>query len=830
MRTASASASRAFALLGAFVAVSVVIGLLLAGLALPGAYATGAATHAGVTFFDSLPDELAEPPLSEQSTVLDANGTPIAHFYDERRILVPLSKISPYMQKAIIAIEDSRFYSHGGVDVKGLTRAFVNNQVNDGGVQGASTLTQQLIKLRNFEAATSSGDSAGQTAALSQNYTRKLQEVRLAIALEKRKSKDDILTDYLNIANFGDSSYGVEAASQYFFNGTNAYKLTLPQAALLAGLVQSPSRYNPILHPEAATARRKLVLARMLELNDITQAEYTAAVAAPLGVTQRIPNNGCVDAHEDGYFCAYIRNVMSKDPAFSSLGKTEQERTETLKRGGLTIRTTLIAKIQSAAQAAVNARVPTGDPSRVGSTAVTVEPGTGKVLAMVQNRRYDPSGKPGDTVINYNVDQEFGSGNGFQTGSTAKLFTLTTWLLKGKGLYDVVDASRTTIPASDYESCKGPLGGPPIEVHNSEGHENGQMTVMDATKNSVNVAFMDMASKLTLCDIAATATKLGVHKAHAYDAGDCQGVNTAMPDCTPSMVLGAIDIAPLTMASAYATIAADGVYCKPIMVTSITDRDGKPLAVPGSKCNQAIDPNVAHGVTYALKPVLISGTAAGNGIGRPAAGKTGTTDDSVDTWFVGYTPQRATAVWVGWNPDPGKSQRSPLRSMKIGSRFYGGQIYGATIAAPIWREIMNVANDGLPAKDWPNPTGKVLEGSSVRLPNVIGRTLDEATGVLEAAGFQVSVGAPVPSDITPDRVAETSPKAGARVAPKSAIVLHPGDGTGVPGGVPGGNGQGGNGQGNGQGQGNGNNGIKLPIIPPGGGIGGLIPKPTLPRG
>jgi membrane peptidoglycan carboxypeptidase len=824
MKTVSASASRAFALLGAFVSVSVVIGLLLAGLALPGAYATGSATRGGVEFFNSLPDELAEPPLSEQSTVLDSNGSPIAHFYDERRILVPLSKISTKMQQAIVAIEDSRFYDHGGVDPKGLLRAFVNNQVNDGRVQGASTLTQQYIKLRILEAAVTNGDAAGQSAALSQNYTRKLQEVRMAISLEKKKSKADILSGYLNIANFGDSTYGVEAASQYFFSGTSAAKLTLSQAALLAGLVQSPSRYNPFLHPAAATARRNVVLARMKELGTITDAELTTGTAAPLGVKKGVANNGCVTAHEDAYFCAYLRALLSKDPAFVSLGKTNDERSETLKRGGLTIRTTLNAKIQGAAQKAVTEAVPIGDPSGVGAASVTVEPGTGKVLSMVQNRDYYPGLKAGQTVINYNVDQDFGSGDGFQTGSTFKAFTLATWLVKGKGLYDVIDATRRTHSFREFDGCSGPLGGQTWNPANSEGNEGGSMTVLDATRNSVNAAFVDMATKVSLCDIAATATKLGVHKAYAYNGGDCQGKNTpALPDCTPSMVLGAMQIAPITMAAAYAAFAADGKYCKPIIVASIADRDGKPLAVPGSACSQALDANVAHGVTYALKTVLQNGTAAGKGIGRPAAGKTGTTDDSVDTWFIGYTPQRATAVWVGWNPDPGKDGRRGLKNIKIGGDYHSGQVYGATIAAPIWHDIMKVASDGLPASDWPNPTGKILEGSSVRVPDVTGQAIDEAVGNLTAAGFDVKVSDPIPSDKNPDQVASTSPGPGARVSPKSTIVIHPGDGSGGGEGDQQGNGQGD--QGNGQGdQGNDQGGIKLPVKLPGGAT-IVLPKP-----
>lgn len=807
MRSTSTPAKGALGLLGAFVAVSTVIGLLLAGLAMPAAYATGTVTSGSVDFFNSLPAELAEPPLAEQSTVLDADGRPIAHFYDERRILKPLSKISPNMRKAIIAIEDSRFYQHGGVDPRGLTRAFLTNQVNDGVVQGASTLTQQYIKLRILDAAVSSHDKAGQQAALAKNYSRKVQEVRMAVALEKKRSKDEILAGYLNIALFGRGVYGAEAASQYFFDGTPAKHLTVPQAALLAGLVQWPTRYDPIEHPDAALKRRNVVLARMLELSAITQAEYDQAVASPLGVKPRALDSGCVQARSSAYFCSYVREVIKQDPGFSALGKTPKERGNNLKRGGLIIRTTLNQKIQLAAKDAIEKKVPTGDPSGVGTVAVTVEPGTGNVLAMAENRSFFPGKKLGQTEINFAANFSLGSNRGFQPGSTFKPFTLATWLAQGKGLYDVVDSGQRARAMNEFETCKGklPKGLPAWEPHNSEGHGGGSMTVMDATRSSVNTAYVDMASKLSLCDIAKTATSLGVQKAWAYNAGQCQGEDTTkLPDCTPSMVLGAVEVAPLSMAAAYAAFAAEGKYCKPLVVTSITDRDGKNIPVPGSSCTQALEPNVTRGVIYALKPVLVSGTAAGNGIDRPAAGKTGTTDDSKDTWFIGFTPQRATAVWVGDNPDPidGKARKS-INNRKIGSQRYGN-IYGATIAAPLWRTIMKVAHEGLPQKDWANPSGKALDGSSVRMPGVVGKSVAEGKAELEAAGFEVSVGEPVPSDMGPDRIAQTSPEPGARVAPDSKVTILPGNGQGGGQGQDAGKKQdNGNGDGNGDGDGDG---------------------------
>jgi membrane peptidoglycan carboxypeptidase len=822
MRTSSPTASRAFGLLGAFVAVSMVSGLLLAGLALPAAWATGSATRGGVDFFNSLPDELAEPPLSEQSTVLDSKGRPIAHFYDERRITRPLSMIAPVMRQAIVSIEDSRFYSHGGVDPKGLLRAFVTNQVNDGRVQGASTLTQQYIKLRILEAAVTKGDKAGQVAALNKNYSRKLQEVRMAISLEKKKSKDEILTDYLNIANFGDSTYGVEAAAEYFFNGATAAQLTLPQAALLAGLVQSPESYNPIRHTDAALHRRNVVLARMLELGAITQQQHDAAVAAPLGVHPRPARSGCVSALYSAYFCAYVRNTIVNDPAFSALGKTADERLDTLKRNGLVIRTTLDSDLQELAYQALTDNVPVGDKSKVGAAAVTVEPGTGRVLTMVQNKEFYPGTSLSQTEINYNADYALGTSQGFQTGSTFKAFTLATWLAKGKGLYDSVDGTVRTWAMNDFTGCDGSLRGESWKPFNSEGGEGGSMSVMSATANSVNGAFVDMASQLSLCDIAATATKLGIHKAYAYDAGCEKGkMTTAVPSCTPSMVLGTLTIAPVTMAAAYAAFADDGMFCKPRVVDSIRGRDGSTISVPGNECSQAIDTNVARGVTFALKGVITNGTAQGKGIGRPAAGKTGTTDESVDTWFIGYTPQLSTAVWVGDNPNPAEGAKRKSINYRAIGKYPPQHYFGATIAAPIWQKFMKAAVDGLPVEDWQKPTGKVLSGSSIAVPDVTGQSVDQATSTLESAGFSVTLGEWVPSEIPSDRVATTSPAAGSRVSPKAQITIHPGDGSG---------GVNGNGQGGGvQNQPGGRVSFKPPIKLPGTKItvtGPATPKPT----
>ena len=389
MTRSTPRAARGLVLMVGFLATSVVAGVLGAGLAMPLVGATGSIAQGGVSFFDSLPTALKRDRLAEGSTLYANDGkTVLARFYDENRVYRPLSQISPLVQQAVLAIEDSRFYQHGGIDPRGVVRALVNNQTG-GRVQGASTLTQQYIKNVLVEAAQAADDQAAVDAATVQTKSRKVREMKLAIGLEKQLSKDKILEGYLNIAFFSNSTYGVEAATLLYF-GHPASKLTLPEAAALAGMVQQPSVFNPIRYLEAGTKRRNVVLGRMLTLGMITQTDYQKATAAPIKLKISQPRNGCANAGVYGYFCDFLDKTITQDASFAALGKTEEERSKALRRGGLRIVTTLDPRIQKAAQAAVNERVPPTDKSELGAAAVTVEPGSGKILAMTQNRVFDP--------------------------------------------------------------------------------------------------------------------------------------------------------------------------------------------------------------------------------------------------------------------------------------------------------------------------------------------------------------------------------------------------------------------------------------------------------
>jgi membrane peptidoglycan carboxypeptidase len=696
-------------LIAALVGVSAVIGVLGSALVLPVAAATGQLVGASSAVFDALPSTLPPSSLPQTTRILAADGTPIAYLYDEDRTEVPLSQISPLMQQSIVAVEDSRFYEHGAIDLLGLVRAMVSDGTG-GSTQGASTLTQQYVKNLLLEEATTLGNTAAAQAAVARTAARKLREMRLAVTVEHELTKQQILERYLNIVYFGEHSYGVQAAAQRYF-GVSAARLSLPQAALLAGMVQEPSGYDPIAHPDAARQRRNVVLTDMRAQNMITPAQYSAAVATPVTVHGSALADGCVPAAANGFFCDYIVQSILDDSAYSALGATAAQRLHTLRTGGLVIRTTLDVRGQNAAVQAVDHAVPPTDPSGLGAAAVTVEPGTGAVTAMAENRIYSDTSAAGRTSVNYTTDSGLGGSRGFQTGSSFKPFTLATWLAQGHGLDDTVDATKRAFPYSDFTACGRTLrGSQPYVPGNSEGTESGPMSVLRATADSVNVAYVDMESRLDLCDIASTAQSLGVHLAAPERECTSSGTpSTALPTCLPSLTLGVKDIAPLTMAAAYAGFASGGIYCVPMPITSI-DRMGPDGTIVGTvetstpTCHRALDPQVASGVNSALTHVLTDGTAAAVGPldPWPSAGKTGTTDGPYDSWFVGYTAQRSTAVWVA---DPGSSvdgsyQRQRLTNIEVAGQRYP-IVYGASIAAPLWKDLMTGAMHDLPAQPLP---------------------------------------------------------------------------------------------------------------------------------
>ncbi|MGX2996380.1 transglycosylase domain-containing protein [Streptomyces sp. JNUCC 64] len=657
-----------------FLGVSVLAGVVLAGIALPAAGALGLAAKGSVEGFDEIPANLKRPPLSQRTTILDADGGHIATVYSRDRTVVKLKDISPYMQKAIIAIEDSRFYEHGAIDAKGILRALNENAQSGGVAQGASTLTQQYVKNVFVEEA---GDDPTKVAqATQQTIGRKIRELKYAIQVEEELGKKRILENYLNITFFGQQAYGIEAASQRYFS-VPAKKLDVSQAALLAGIVQSPSRYDPVNDEAEATKRRNVVLQRMADVGDISQADADKAKAKDLGLKVKRPQNGCITAvNGGGFFCDYVRNVFLNDPAF---GKTKADRAKIWNRGGLTVRTTMDPKAQKSVQDSIKKHVYQSD--KVATAMSIVEPGTGRILAMGQSRPYG-LGKS-ETVLNLSVDKDMGGGAGFQPGSTFKPIVAAAAIENGMPATKVYKSPYEMDYPSPVDACGGKkwLNLADEKLENENESEVGPYDMKEATAKSVNTYYVELISELGICPVTTLARQMGVERA---DGGRMTQA--------PSIALGTQEVSPLTMASAYATFAARGTYCTPVAIRSITDANGKSLPVPKTECSRAMSQRTADTVNTLLKGVVEDGTGQEAGLGsRASAGKTGTTDFRYAAWFVGYTPNAAGAVWVG---DPAHKQR--MVNITIGGQYHD-KVFGGQVPGPIWRDAMGGALVGKPA-------------------------------------------------------------------------------------------------------------------------------------
>jgi membrane peptidoglycan carboxypeptidase len=812
---ATGRAAQGVALLVSFVLMAGIGGVLAAGLALPGVALANGAANLSVQAFEDLPTELNTTALPQKSVILASDGTQLATFFTENRVVVPLADIAPIMQKAVIATEDKRFYEHSGIDPQGMVRAAVK-QVLNVGKEGASTLTQQYVKNVLIQAAQTIDDPVERQAALkaatedegTAGYARKLREAKLAITLEKRMTKDEILEAYLNIAQFGRKSiYGVESAAQYFF-GKSAKDLNYIEAATIAGVTQSPSALDPELNPVDSQRRRNTVLSLMHDQGYITDAEYTAGVATPLASTLNIHpiKQGCMVANDavpgSGFFCDYVTKVILNDPAF---GAKQEDRQALLYKGGLTITTTLVPSEQAVAFQEVQNGVPIDDASGVASAIVSVEPGTGKITSMAENRNYTAlqDAGEGETSVNYTTTSAYGGSSGFAPGSTFKPFTLVEWLKQGHSLSETFDGSKRPMNVKDFTACGGPAGASKVWTPgNSEG-QGGVMNALAATRDSVNSAYLAMAMQLDLCNIMQDAADLGVVKAGGAKAG--QNV-----DPYPSNVIGSDSVAPLAMAGAFASFAANGTYCTPIAITQVVDSDGKDLPIPSANCQEKLEPRIAAAVTYALQNVW-KGTAKTVGTpSYPAAGKTGTTSENEENWFVGYTPLRATAVWVGYPQGFISMHKKTIN----GHTYYSGP-YGSSIAAPTWKRFMDAVAATQQVPDFSPAGKKEIEGERVSVPDVVGMDQATATSKLKAAGFQVKVSSTKASDWHPAGTVVQQSVTGT-ASKNSVIILTLSDGTGQP---PApeqpaqptadtGNGNGGNGNGNGGGwAGFGNGGV-----------------------
>lgn len=645
-----------------FVVMSVLAGLLVAVAVTPAVAVAGEGASGAAEFFEDLPSYLDIQTPQQVSTVYAKQGgqeVPIASFYAENRTNVQSGQIADTLKQAAIDTEDPRFHTEGGIDVVGTLRATIADALGKG-VQGGSSITQQYVKnvlVQQCEqlngkdpASTKKKVDACYDKVAGQSKARKLQEIRYAIAVDKKYSKDQILTGYLNIVGLGGRVYGAEAGAEYYF-GVHAKDLSLVQSATLVAILNNPSglridqpsdKANGSANGYALTkVRRDYVLRRMHAHHAISAAELTKAIATPITPKITATANGCSTAaskYDAGYFCDMVRSQVLSDPAF---GKTASDRIATLDTKGLSIHTSLDLDLQDHAQNALSSYVPTTMAGvDAGGTNVTVEPGTGRVVSMVQNTTYTQSDAPtpGATAVNYNADQAVGSSSGFQTGSTYKVFTLADWLANGHTLSESVGTTENTFPQDEFTNSCAPLGGQPWSVANAE-EVPSSMTVLDATVESINTAFGAMAKQLDLCGIQKTAVGMGIHQADG-----------TAPDSNPASVLGTNPLAPIDLAEAYAGFANGGIACTPTTIDSVTTASGATIRPTPATCNRGVSAEVAGTVDWALQGVLSGkGTAAtaNPGDSVPKFAKTGTTDGDQQNWLVTSSTKYTNATWIG---------------------------------------------------------------------------------------------------------------------------------------------------------------------------------------
>jgi membrane peptidoglycan carboxypeptidase len=682
--------------------------------------AIGTLVRNAATKFNTLGiPELRQLPV--RSAILDRHGKVLAYYYPRGidRVPVSYSQISQSMRQAIVAIEDSRFYQHGAIDFRGTVRALVNNLEHQS-VQGGSTLAQQYVK--NVEILSAPNPVAAYASATADTVGRKIRELRMAVQVEHTMSRNQILAGYLNAAFFGNQSYGVETAAERYFS-IPAAKLTLPQAAMLAGIVQNPSLYNPLgdsAEVQATFDRRNTVLARMAQLHYIPAATAAAAEKTKLSLNPSLPQSGCTSrsAKYAAYMCDYVVAVIHHDIAY----KQVWNRLNGI--GGLTITTTLDPRNQRTANHAVNHILPAPpsyyNPGKNADTEVLIQPGTGKVRAIAIDRPYG-TGKH-QNLVNYAVGPQYDGSGGVQIGSTGKVYTMVTALLQGIpfGYSKTVGFSAEI---SGYTNCKGQTAGTPMPngqigwaVHNDESERGGHYTLYTGTTYSINVWFAYLEQKVGLCDTVRTAAQMGLTwpDGKSLLKPDRREGHTASADNDPSFTLGADNVTPMGVAAADATLPARGIFCSPIAITKIVTTSGTKLPVESANCHRVLPQVIADAANYILQGDLNgAGTATSDNIPRPAASKTGTADNYMSAFFVGYTPDLLGAVWVG---NPVSPENHPMLGTPgscyhpFGIGLYCPQtMYGSMAPGNTWQNtFLNAALASPPLNFVPVPPGSAL--------------------------------------------------------------------------------------------------------------------------
>lgn len=684
----SLTLQRVLVLLLAYIMLAVCGGVAASVLFVPGVIGANKAAKAVIPSLKVENVDFDVTSLPQKSTMYARDGsTVIATFYNQNRIVVPLKKISKTMQQAVVAREDRRFWTHAGVDVQGVMRAFVQTYLVKGSQQGGSSLTQQYVKNVLLMQAIEDDDSIAQYHATEDTIARKIREMLISVQMEKKYSKAEILQGYLNIAQFGNNLYGVETAAQRYFS-VSAADLNAVQSATIAAITKNPSLYDPLVeeNQKESENQRNIVLKLMLQEGYITQDQYTEAVNTPLKDTLKVQdvNVGCQDTGDYAYFCDFVVHRIQNSEEF---GKTRAERNKLLQEGGLKIVTTLDVEANSTMMETARNTIPPDDPSGMEIAMAAVKPGTGEVLSFGLNRYYDATpaaaNDPTKTSQNYAVDLADGGGSGWTIGSSWKPINLIAWMEAGHSINDNLQTS-TSYPTTDFACSNYSGGADSWNVSNAmgAGTVNPESPFLGLVR-SHNTTQASMGAILKLCKVADTATELGYHDAATGETIDKTQVYT------PSMMIGSVNVSPLTMASIFAVYASNGVQCNPIAISKVTDKDGNDLKVPSANCHQAVDKDIIQTLAYTLNQGTVRPDGAGWSFrladGRKSFGKTGTSEDLAVSGGSFIPNQIAAFAVVGDAQNPYTNR---ISNIAINGR-YNSYWDGSTIAAPAVTNFFN---------------------------------------------------------------------------------------------------------------------------------------------
>lgn len=680
----------------------VLAGVLVAGLLLPATTGAGAMVNETTDAMSRMQGSLARRDMPQVSTVADKDGQPIAYLFDDYRVETKPEQVPDTMKAAITAVEDRRFWDHEGVDWQGTARALATNIGSGETSQGASTITQQYVK--NYLVHVAANNQMEAEQAKETTVARKLREAKVALELERTMTKEEILTGYLNVVPFGNQTFGIGAAAQTYF-GTTPDQLTIAQSALLAAIVNQPGSLNPNTNPQDALERRNLVIDLMADPRNnlrITEEDAELAKQEPLGVVSPLgrPPNGCVgvgDGATDGFFCTYVVDYLDE------LGLDSDE----LKTGGYTVRTTLDRKSTDAAKDAARRHVPTQTDGIANAMSI-VEPGKDKhkVRALVANRDYGNDASKGQTAYDIvSRVQPFGA------GSVYKVFTAAAAIEQGMSIQDTVD-----VPPS-YTSKVYSNGTNPYTVGNADGVKPGPTSLQMALAKSPNTTFVSLQEKFGLNNVVDMASRLGLRtgmnevntSGQTLDEdgsnGPAQGDYIKQNNLGP-FTLGFSPTSVLEMSNVGATIMSDGVFCPPTPIEEVTDRNGKQVPIEEEKCEQAVEPRVAHELAQGMSKDDTDGTsrkaAEAAGWDRPMIGKTGTTQEHKSAGFLAATPQLSGAVLTyadGNRPEAICDGGGDAPPFLCGTE---GNIYGGKVPARTWYDAMVKIHEGLPPQPLPS--------------------------------------------------------------------------------------------------------------------------------